>query len=432
MRFMLTLLSCLLYALPYAALLAGAIWTLRAQSPQTRRRLLAACATAFVLACACAVAIHANPWSADSLFYHKDDAHYDQWGQTIAASWSQGEFLPLSRRELIGSLHTGYYRLVAAVYVIAGHRPPVVLGLNLLACALLPLGLFALGRQFGTEPVAHRAAWIGALYPSFWFFSAFLMRDVWITLFFLAAMTALLSLPGLAAPPDSRWLTPLLFFLAFLFQLFILRFYLALIVAGAWSIYELALGPRKKRAAWITAACAAALLLMRLHPALAHLQDRVVLSILWSIPQHLERLDAVAWQFAAGLIKLFLAPFAWATTGGYTIDYFLWPGQWMLYLLILPWGLWGIIHCVRARQSIAFLLILPCIAAAFGFALAYEGSVPRQRMFLDALLIVLAARASANANARPAGQERFLAAYYTLFALFVAAHITSLFMRGIW
>ncbi len=418
-------LFALYYTVPFALLLIAG--SLALQSLQTGQRVFLAkiAFCTFVLAALYALAIHQNPWAADTLFYHKDDSSYDRWGWEISQAWRQGSFPRLASEALIGSLHTGYYRFIAAIYLIVGHQVLAVLALNLLACALIPIGLFFLGKEFGAES-ASRAALLGAFYPTFWFHSSFILRDVWITLFFLAALVSLLRLLKAQKRPAALFCAFCL--CAFLAELFILRFYVALIILAGWVIYELALGTRRRQSLRATSILLFLLALMRLHPTTAHLQDRMFQSFTWSIPRTLNTFPAIFERLGEGSFKLFLSPFAWATEGGYTVDYFLWPGQWVVYLIILPLGIWGMVSAIRSNKHIAFLLIFPMAVSAYGFAIAYGGSVPRQRMFLDAVLIIFAAMA--GAEHRP--PRRYLGWYYGLFLCFILTHVISLFVRGIW
>jgi len=424
------LLAALLYALPYAALLIGGAAEIRALAPDHRKRLFLLACIAFVGATAYALLVHLNPWASPTLFYFLDDASYDRWGVLIAQQWRNCTFPPLGSEHQIGSLHTGYYRFVAAIYLIGGRNPHLIIALNLCACALLPIAIYLLTRSVFNEKTGLIAATVTALYPTFWFYSGFVLRDVWITLFFLALAIVIVQL---MRPHSRRQLLVLLACLAlFSLQLLLLRFYAAAMLLAGWALYEVTLGPRRKMALAALAVALVCILLMRLHPHLAHLQDRLFQSFTWAIPRFLNSRLLVMQRFFLGLLKLFIGPFAWATRGGYTVDYFLWPGQWLIYLLILPGALWGMWRTVRQGPAIAFLLLFPFVAGAYGFLLAYEGSVPRQRMFLDALLIIFASIALARRQAGSGPSRRYWISWYALFFTFFAAHICWLFARGVW
>ncbi|OPZ09811.1 MAG: hypothetical protein BWZ10_02521 [candidate division BRC1 bacterium ADurb.BinA364] len=427
--------SAAAFAAPYLLLAGWGVRRMALAGAAARRRVALACAAAWLGCAVWAAAVHANPWSGPGLFYHKDDASYDRWGREIAERWKQGERPALSRDSEIGTLHTGYYRFVAALYWLAGPSPRLAIALNMLACALLPAALYFLALDYAGPRAAAAACWMAALYPSFWHHSVFLMRDAWITLFFVAAAGVSLDIrarrESSRALEAGRWIC----LAGLCAQVFLLRYYLVVVLAAAWALYGLALVERKRRAlalATLVALAAAALAARWTVPSIAHWQDRLVQSFLWAIPRDQHSLAAVARRFAAGAAKLFLAPLPWAASGGYSIDYFLWPGQWMLYLGGLPLGLWGLWSAARRGPPIGFVLMLPFFAAAYGFSVAYEGSVPRQRMFLDALLIVFAARAWAERAEGGAAPRGYFVAYYSLLGLFVAAHIASLFVRGIW
>lgn len=416
----------LLYALPYLGLTVFGACGLGSLSSQQRRHVLSLCALCLMLGLAYALLIHLNPWAEGGVFQHKDDASYDRWGWLIAQEWRKGGFPDLSSEFMIGSLHTGYYRLVAGLYVVLGHKPLAGIAINLLAMAFLPLATYFLTLQLFDEKSALRAAIISALYPAFWFHSAFLLRDVWITLFFVAATIAALRI---VSKPLRNCLPDFALLILFIFQLFLLRYYLAVLIVAAWGLYELALGRRRRIAAGAFLSAIILILTARLLPEVAHLQDRMFQSFTWSIPRHLDHVQAVMGRVAIGGAKLFLAPLPWATAGGYHIDYFLWSGQWMMYLL-LPLGLLGVIRTLRHGTGQAFILVMPIVFAALGFAIAYGGSVPRQRMFIDLALIVFAASALSVHHSR---RERlFLGVCYCGIACFIAAHVLSLFARGIW
>jgi hypothetical protein len=435
-RFALDSCRAALYAAPYACLLGYGAQRLVGAEPRRRAALLLCAALCLSAAAAWTAAIHLNPWEQArpqrSIFHHLDDASYDRWGREIASRWRAGERPALSGEFELGSLHTGYYRLVAAVYLVVGPRPLLILALNLVACALLPIALYFLALEFSGKPVARRAAWLGALYPAFWFHSAFLMRDVWIALFFLASLAVYFDLRRHPEHPRKAQAWRLVCLCAFLAQLFLLRYYAVAFLAAAWALHELTLGQKRKRALLGALLAAVLALALRAIPQVAALEDWLVQGFTWAIPAELDTWQAGLTRFAEGLVKFFLAPFAWATKGGYTVDYFLWPGQWVLYILLLPFGLWGMAHTARRGPTDGFLLLFPFIAASFCFALAYSGSAPRQRMFLDALLIVFAALALERKSQGDGPTRRWLAIYYALFSLFVLSHIASLFIRGIW
>ena len=247
-----------LYAAPYVCL-AACLWRRIALLEAAERRLLARLwAVALAGGLLWAAAIHFNPWAHEGLFYHKDDASYDRWGRRIAERWRAGERPDLSRDYEIGTLHTGYYRLVAAVYFVVGPRPGLMILLNILAGAALPVALYLLTLSFAGPEAARRAGWIGAWYPSFWFHSAFLLRDTWITLFFLAALAIYLDMGdraerrwGMAA---VRWLC----LAAVAAPLFLLRYYLVVVLALGCLLYEMA---GSKRRALVSGAILGALAL---------------------------------------------------------------------------------------------------------------------------------------------------------------------------
>ncbi len=437
-----------LHLAPYVSLCLYLGWRL-AQLGDNRKDLLGPACVSLAGCVIFAFAIHCNPlsdlWKGEDatlhdpnrpfvsgLFYYGDDAEYDLQARSIASRWREGERPKLRNDYELGTLHTGYYRFLAVAYFVFGPIPVAMIGVNLLACVVLAAAAYFLAESFADRSIAILAAWLSALYSSFWFHSSFLMRDAWITLFFTAILACWFQLKrDRELKPSQR----IALWAGLLFMsggLFLLRYYLVVVLAAGLVLFEIALGSRRRQAWMAIVAFAAAALIARIAKPVADLQNQMITSMLWAIPVYLDNLGAVASRFAAAGAKLFLAPLPWASTGVYAIEYFLWPGQWMIYLLLLPFGIWGIVQTARQGPAEAIILFLPFVLGLYGYAVVLEGAVPRQRMFLDALLILFAAKALVARREGKGPSRYFLIGYYALLSIGVATHIASLFARGLW
>jgi hypothetical protein len=160
-------------------------------------------------------------------------------------------------------------------------------------------------------------------------------------------------------------------------------------------------------------------------PRVSGIYDRFMYSFLNLIPdEYNTSFLRLLLLFGAGTIKFFLAPFAWIMPREFDIHILLFPGQWFLYLIIFPFALRGLLESFKKDNKQVLVLILPVIFSLYLFLMVYEGNVPRQRLFLEALLICLAAY-----GMRQPPRMKFFISYYALFMAVIIIHLITIAIR---
>ena len=109
-------LPLLRYVLPFAFLaylLGKGVWSCSAEQ---RRFLLLVVIVALVLRLLYAFMIQSLPARSAEGFFFPDEGSYDRFSEKIASDWHAGTFPELWKDTYLGTLHTGYYRILAAVY----------------------------------------------------------------------------------------------------------------------------------------------------------------------------------------------------------------------------------------------------------------------------------------------------------------------------
>jgi hypothetical protein len=409
------------YVLPFALLgylIGKGIWGCSAEQ---RRFLLIVVIVALVLRGLYALMIEGLPGRPAEGFFFPDEGSYDVFSEKIARDWHTGIFPELWKDTYLGTLHTGYYRILATVYYAVGHRPAVAILLNVLVASLVPVLLYFLGLRLIDERGARWAALLGMLHPSFWFWNAFLIKDAFHIVFFLFLLWVLLRLVERVSYVDVLAALGGVFFLS------LLRVYSSATLVATLVAY-LMFFSKRKRWYWIAGGGLLALLLVgRLVFYVRSYEDQIIYSFLNMLPDEIINHWRLVKHLVRGIPRFVLAPYAWYFSGTFDVHYLLYPGQWFLYLLILPFALKGCAVVFKEDRREWFFLLFPIAVNCFVFLLAYRGSVPRQRLSLEALFILMAAM-----GFQRKGYRGVLASWYVLFGLFVIAHIISLFVRGIW
>lgn len=409
------------YVLPFAFLgylIGKGIWIC---SPEQRRFLRMVIIVALLLRVLYAFMIQSLPARSADGFFFPDEGSYDRFSEKIAGDWHAGLFPELWKDTYLGTLHTGYYRILATVYYVFGHRPGVAILLNVLVASLVPVLLYFLGLRLIDERGARWAALLGVVHPSLWFWNAFLIKDAFHIVFFLFLLWVLLRLVKRVSYVDVLAALGGVFFLS------LLRVYSSATLVATLVAYLMFFSKRKQWY-WI-AACGLIVLLLagRLVFYVRSYEDQIIYSFLNMLPDEIVNHWRLAKHLVRGIPRFVLSPYAWYFSGTFDVHYFLYPGQWFLYLLILPFALKGCAVVFKEDRREWFFLMFPIAVNCFVFLLAYRGSVPRQRLSLEALFILMAAM-----GFRRKGYRGVVISWYVLFGLIVIVHIISLFVRGIW
>ncbi|GAB4321118.1 MAG: hypothetical protein Kow0059_15660 [Candidatus Sumerlaeia bacterium] len=455
------------YAAPFA-LLGLALGVRWAQGDGRERRfVLGVVAAGLVLRLLFALMIHSLEHPPSGPFYFFDDVSYHTWGARIAADWRAGLRPRLSGEGLIGSLHTGYYRVVGVVYYLSGRAwPGLAIALNALFGALASAVVFyltgpILSHRLGkprkpessppapgadasttsfacksaesTAPAAavcgtaHQAALIAAVHPGLLYWSAFVLKDTLHALLFLAAVWLYLEARQ-ARERGERWLLWAPALAGVLGWLAIVRAYSPVVLATTAFVFELVWGRRRVRlVAGAAAVCAGLAIAAAASRPIFEILDQLLFSFLNLVPDAVGSVGRVYVRMAASLPRFFLSPYGWVVWERGTlrpvwdVSYYSYPGQWVNYVLIYPLALAGVGRAFREDLRGVFFILLPLFLQFYLYMITFGGAAPRQMLPFVPLFGVMAALGEAR---RPALSVFLL--YYALLGAFIAAHLSSL------
>lgn len=427
----------LFFCLPYISLIAVILTSWLHLEEKERRAVSILTLCALLLHIVYVFLVHRMPVLKQGRFFFIDEYSYDRFSWAIAREWRSGNFPNLWTDQYLGTLHTGWNRIVAAVYYVSGHHPNIVIALNVMAGTLFVPLAFLTGRElFRTSDQeslktdkeiirkpAFIAALISAVHFSFAYWSSFLLRDIILAILFLAALYLILKL-------FEKWrflqATALIFILL---GLAILRVYsVAFLIAGP-VVYLLSVH-RKRKFAWFGLITAVFLVLAgRIFVPVRDYQDQIIYTFLNNLPGASKSPLGSLFSFLKGIPRFFLAPYAWYVSPGHpVIDYMLYPGMWIWYMIILPFSGKGLWICMKENRVKATLAVIPVMLSVFLFLLAYGGSVPRQRLFLEPLFIVFAAYGLSKKKS----SNLLVWLWYIFLFFFIIAHSISAWQRGLW
>jgi dolichyl-phosphate-mannose-protein mannosyltransferase len=119
-----------------------------------------------------------------------DQEGYRRLARSVAETGRFTRF-PQSDRFIPEVIRTpGYPLFVAAIYIVFGTSQIAVASAQIALFALLVLVVYAIARQCTTDRVALGAAFLTALYPTFPYFAALVMTEVWTTVVLTFAVAA--------------------------------------------------------------------------------------------------------------------------------------------------------------------------------------------------------------------------------------------------
>jgi hypothetical protein len=376
-----------------------------------------------------------------------DDHQYYVQSSAIARAWSEGFYPALSHKgspPYLGDLHTGYQRVLATLFLLFGARALPGILLNYACVALMPalgyllaLALFqgppesaswraslrscfgllpcgdpaADGKAAGDYRTPRIAALLCALNLSYYYWSRWLLKDVLLAALFASAVAMAVDflrrrdlLAGLGFLLVSGFVT-------------IMRAYAGLALFAGIALYVVTLIPRRI-AAWVTVYGVIVLVVASYSSRVDQYVSQLMHSLVVQIPGELRSSWLSARYFAGGIPRLLLAPYAWIKALGNDPMYGLYPAMWVLYLVIYPLGIAGLVRAiVRNHRPTAVPLACLC-SAGLVFLLAYGGDSTRQRLWLETLFAVYAGYGAA------AGKHRLAAAaWYVFLAMFIGAHL---------
>ena len=401
------------------------------EMPRGDRRwaLLCAVVTATLFGVTLAVFGYDYPASSDPKdFMAQSAALSDAWRGGWYPAISQKGSLPF-----MGTLHTGYQRVLALLFLATGPRAGTAIFLNGLCLAWIPVAVFQMARELwwgaldASEPTQpanrsryapHVAAALIAVYPTLFFWGRFVLKDVLLTAVFVTAAWVLLR-------ALRRWsvLDVAVFFCLALFCTS-LRAYAGLSLFMAAGVYGVALLPRR----WVFATIAWSIIIVGLATYTGSLG--ATLSQLWSsaiylLPEGSTSTAASLQAMAIGVPRLLLGPYAWVLAlrpeEMFNTLYGLYPGMCMLYLVVYAPAAAGLWVAMRTNHMRSILPVICIAVAALLFLVSYGGLAMRQRLYLEPFLFCYAGVGWTRGRL-----GRWLTVWYVALFLFASGHLLSL------
>lgn len=367
-----------------------------------------------------------------------DDQAYFRSADSIARAWKKGFFPELSRKgdlPYLGTLHTGYERVLASVFYVGGPRVWLGLAVNVLCSALLPVLCYLLaaslfreagqtaggtGRSGGWKSrltPARTAALLCVFHPSLYYWGSMLMKDLFLATLFALSLWLLIDLIRFRSPALAVTFALTLFWTA------IFRNYAALAIAAAAFVYLFA-GLSRLALVWGLIWALILLLGFRYTDVGDRYLDQLLSSFGSHLPRELSTVKGVMTHFAEAVPRMILSPYAWVPAQTDRPIYGQFPGMWYLYLLVYPLALAGLVEAIRTNHRLTIIPLTAILASAFVLLAAYGGNAPRQRLYLEIVAVMYAGLGLSSVHRR-----RAFVLTYTAIILFAAAQLLRLYMR---
>ncbi len=402
------------------------------EMPREDRRwaLLCALVSALMFAVTLGVFGYEYPASLDaSLFMAQGAALSDAWQHGWYPAISQKGSLPY-----MGTLHTGYQRVLALMFLeTGGPRPGAAIFLNGVCLVWMPAAVLMMARElwwgaFEVSEITDRkertryaprvAAALTAVYPTLFFWGRFVLKDVLLTALFVTAAWVLLR------ALRRRSVLDVAVFLCLALFCTSVRAYAGLSLVIAAGVYGVALIPRR----WVFLAVAWVAILVGLASYTGSLG--ATLSQLWSsaiylLPEGSTSTVASLKAMGVGVPRLLLGPYAWVLA--LRLEemlnplYGLYPGMWMLYLVVYAPAAAGLWYAMRTNHPRSIVPVICIALAAMLFLVSYGGLAMRQRLYLEPFLFCYAG--VGWTRGRPAW---WLTVWYVALFLFATGQLLSL------
>jgi hypothetical protein len=340
-----------------------------------------------------------------------DQETYHVLGDYLAQYWSgQTPFYPT--RLLTAGEPIGYYRIVAALYLVFGAWPLLPKLLNAFVGAATVRLVFDLTRRItDNEAMALRAAKYTAYFPSLVLWSVLNIRDCWVVLFIILVTRQALALQ------DQPSFRNLLLLVAGIYAITAFRSYILFAVTGPMLVSFFV----RQRGHMIRNA----LLGMLVASALIYVDAQAGRERRMRMPDLEEMNRSRRWSasaaesgFAAdadistpdkaleflpvGLAYFMLAPFPWSATNlrqGLALP------EMLYFYFLVPYLVRGVLHLLRHHLSSSLMIILIAIGITLGYAIGQGnvGTIYRHRaQVLPLFLIFAAVGVEASRARRPA------------------------------
>lgn len=364
-------------------------------------------------------------WRDDHVYFHQSSA--------LAQAWREGFFPEITRKgspPYMGTLHTGYQRTLAAVFYLAGDNATVGRLFNAFCGTLLPLFSALLAHLVFGDPKRGRsellrappvlAALLATMHPSQFYYSQFLLKDVYAASWFLAVTVLLCQ--ALLRKNAAACIAAA----AAVYLLFTVRAYAAISLLAGAGAYLLLLIPRRTAVTGLLLSATALLMLMRYTAAGSMQGAQLWHSLLELAPAHARSPGAIAKHLLAGIPRIMLAPFSWIYARGDRPLYALYPGMWFLYIVVYPAMFTGLARVIRHNSRPAVIPLVATIGGCFVLLISsYGGDAPRQRFYMEYIAVAFAALGWTTPK------RRVFTAWYILLATYAAGQIITVKMRGL-
>lgn len=376
----------LLWCVPFALAVILAVEVMRGVGRREGVIVAACCAGAMLLYVMVLVVFGLH----DPMKSRLDDYDYFIKAREISKAWKSGFFPELTRKgslPYLGTLHTGFERVLSTAFYLTGAKVGAGILVQFACIALLPLFAFAAASQlFADEPreVSLCAAGLAALHPAWYFWASWLLKDLFLTLVFTAALFLFCRFVR-----TKRFLVAIAFAGMWLI-LGITRAYAALALACGILAYGIALLPRK--AVWWTALYGGLIFLAVTYSTSAgNYLSQLSYSFSMQLPMRASTSTGALAFVASGVPRVFFAPYAWIKAFGEQPLYGAYPGMWFLYLVIYPLSLAGCVRAMRIDHRLSVVPFTAVFLSAMILLVSYGGDAPRQRLYLELVLILYAA-----------------------------------------
>jgi len=378
-------------AAPLLALVgaAGMLQAWGAEDPRAARRIVLwtgglGAATAILFALVMWRAAGPPPWLPDETQYIDD-------GQRVAALWRAGEFPELTRKDILGSLHTGYQR-IAALLALPGIDDTALRALlvlfNLLLLPMLGAMLWALARELALDddsaPSNPRLGQLAAFHPAHAFWAIFALREV--LMMTVLTLTLALAVRLARRPFRAGALTPLAL-VGSLWWLFTLRSYAAALVVVAVGLWLMFVYWRLRLLPYLPALFFVGLMLTQ-HHATGRIVEQMAATLASVAADNAGSASASLARAAMAVPRLLWSPYPWVVAHAPSELYLLYPAGLFQLAVIWPRAL-GALAGGLAWQGIRALLTLFVSLWSLALLLAFAGDAPRHAyplMILAALI----------------------------------------------
>lgn len=333
--------------------------------------------------------------------YWLDDRSYYRESVLIADAWRNGDYPDISLKgspPYLGTLHVGYHRALALVFLITGPSTLAGLLLNALCSATFPLwvGLSCryLWQPAGSPEPDHwrqnpalLGALLAALHPTQFFWAAYLLKDT------LTAGVFLMTLTMILATYYHRSAATGIATIVLMPYLVIMRIYCALALAVG-AVLPLILKVKTKTLIYPAAIITlGGMMIANYTTRGGQITGQIFHSILSLASTHATSPAEILIHTGTGIPRLFMAPYAWLIFDFKDMPLMgLYPGMWYLYLIGLPLGFAGLYAALRRNITLSIIPLTVFGLIGFMFlAGSYGGDAARQRFFMEYIILIFAA-----------------------------------------